>query len=155
MKKGLFSLIISIFCIPIYGCISLSSQTKLTALQGVQGQVFQQKGNSMPMKGQKTSKGTFLHTMVYIFEPTSLLKVEGLNGQICTKVNTVLVDSTMTDIDGKYKIALKSGKYSIMVKFGQGFFVPYFSGTQDLSIIEILPKTISQLDIIVNVNASY
>ncbi len=155
MKKCLFSLIISILCMPFYGCISLSSQTKLTALQGVQGQVFEQKGNTMPMKGQKTSKGTFLHTMVYIFEPTSLLKVEGLNGQICAKVNAVLVDSMMTDKDGKYKIALKPGKYSLMVKFGQGFFVPYFSGTHELSIIEILPKTFSELDIIVNVNASY
>lgn len=155
MKNCLFSLIISILYMPFYGCISLSSQNKLTLLQGVQGQVFEQKGNAMPMKGQKISKGAYFHTMVYIFEPTSSLEVEGLKGQICTKVNTVLVDSTMTDTEGKYKIALKPGKYSLMVKFEEGFFVPYFSGANELSIIEVLPKTFSELDIIVNVKASY
>lgn len=139
----------------LYGCISLNSQSKLAVIEGLRGQVFEIKGNAMPMKGQKASKGALLQTVVYVFEPTTLLKVEGLNGQICTKVNSVLVDSARTDVEGKYIIGLKPGKYSLMVKYGQGFFVPYFSGTNELSIIEILPKKLSELDIIVNAKASY
>jgi hypothetical protein len=155
MKKYLFSLIISVSCLQFNGCISLSSQVKRVPTEGVKGQVFEKKGNLMPMKGQKTTKGAILNTVVYVFEPTTLLKVEGLNGQICTKINSALVDSAMTDKDGKYIIGLKPGKYSLFVKYGQGFFVPYFSGTNELSIIEILPKTFSELDIIVNAKASY
>jgi|Laugresp1bdmlbsn_1035097.scaffolds.fasta_scaffold07557_2 hypothetical protein len=155
MKKYLVSLIIIILSLQFYGCISLKSQSKLAVIEGVRGQVFEKKGNAMPMKGQKATKGTLLQTVVYVFEPTTLLKVEGLNGQICTKVNSVLVDSVNTDMEGKYIIGLKPGKYTLMVKYGRGFFVPYLSGTNELSIIEILPKQLSELDIIVNAKASY
>lgn len=155
MKKHLFSLIISVSCLQFNSCISLNSQAKLVTKEGVRGQVFEKKGNKMPMKGQETTKGAILNTVVYVFEPTTLIKVEGLNGQICTKVNAVLVDSALTDTDGKYIIGLKPGKYSLFVKYGQNFFVPYFSGRNELSIIEILPKTFSELDIIVNAKASY
>ncbi len=138
-----------------FGCVSLRSQSKLAVIEGIRGQVFEKKGNTMPMKGQNASKGALLQTMVYVFKPTSLLEVEGLDGQICTKVNSVLVDSAKTDLDGKYIISLKPGKYSLMVKYGQGYFVPYFSGTNELSIVEIVPMKLSELDIIVNAKASY
>lgn len=155
MKKYLFSLLISVSCLHFIGCISLRPQVQLLPIEGVRGQVFEKKGNKMPMKGQETTKGAILNTIVYVFEPTTLLKVEGLNGQTCTKINSALVDSARTDMDGKYIISLKPGKYSLLVKYGSGYFVPYFSGSNELSIIEILPKTFSELDIIVNAKASY
>ena len=155
MKKCIFPLLACLLTLSLCGCKILNSQVKPVLIEGVRGQVFEKKGNVMPVKGKVSSKGAIFNTIVYVFEPTTLSKVEGLNGQFCTKVNSVLVDSLKTSIEGKFLIALKPGKYSLMVKYDQGYFVPYFSGTNELSIIEILPNVVSELDIIVNVKASY
>lgn len=155
MKHCLFSLLFISTSLHFLACTSLNSQSKSTLREGVRGQVFEKKGNAMPMKGNVTTKGAVFNTVVYAFEPTILSKVEGVNGQICTKVNSVLVDSARTDGEGKYIIRLKPGKYTLLVKYGSDYFVPYFSGLNELAIIEIKPKLVSELDIIVNVKASY
>jgi len=39
----------------LMGCLTVNKQSKVQVAQGIQGQVFEQKGNQMPQKGKPFS----------------------------------------------------------------------------------------------------
>ena len=155
MNKYILQILLCALCMSLLSCMRLNSQNKAKNIAGIRGRIFEKKGNQMPMKGQTSSNGLPLSTAVYIFEPTTIDQTAGLNGSICSNVLSRLVDSVISDSKGKYFIALKPGKYTMLVKYDKGYFVPFFSGFNELAIIEIKPKLVSELDIIVNEQASY
>ena len=53
----------------LLGCLTINKQSKAQVAQGIQGQVFEQKGNQMPQKGKPFSKGIGFATQLYVFEP--------------------------------------------------------------------------------------
>ena len=142
-------------CVLLGGCAVVKGHSSKKPIEGIRGHVFEQQGNAMPTKGKSSSKGTPFSTKIYVFEPTQLTQVDGLNGPICSKVRSVLIDSAISDSSGNYFIALNPGKYTLLVKYEWGYFVPFFSGLNELAIIQIQPKIVSDLDIIVNAKASY
>jgi len=144
-----------LICLILFGCGTVNVQTVKKDIEGIRGHVSEQQGNVMPSKGKLSAKGSPIRTKIYVFEPTQLAQVQGLNGSICSKVNALLLDSTSSDSTGNYFIALKPGKYTLLVKYESGYFIPFFSGLNGLSMIQIQPKRVSDLDIIVNVKASY
>jgi hypothetical protein len=46
----------------LLGCFTIIKQTKGKVVQGIQGQVFEQRGNAMPQQGKPFSKGCLLYT---------------------------------------------------------------------------------------------
>ncbi len=142
-------------CLLLIGCAVVKGHSSKKTIEGIRGHIFEQQGNGMPLKGKSISKGVALSAKIYAFEPTQINQVEGLNGPVCSKVNTRLLDSTSSDKEGNYFIALKPGKYTLLVKYESGYFVPFFSGMNELAIIQIQPNRVSDLDIIVNAKASY
>ncbi len=143
------------FCLLLGGCAAVKDHASKKTIEGIRGYIFEQQGSAMPLKGKTSSKGVAISTIIYVFEPTQINQVEGLNGPICSKVNTRLLDSATSDREGNYFMALKPGKYTLLVKYESGYFVPFFSGMNELAIIQIQPNRVSDLDIIVNAKASY
>jgi hypothetical protein len=121
------------------------------------GHIYEHKFNNMPMLDKPQTKGSPLETTLYIYEPTTINQIEEgmIPGPIVSKINSILVDSVHTDKKGAFLLYLHPGKYSVFVKYGKGYYVPFYSGKDWVSIIETKQNNDTQLDIEVKVNSSY
>ena len=147
------SVVISLFTLTI-SCVRLP-QSRLTS--NFIGHVYEQKFNNMPMIDKAKSKGRPLATTLYIYEPTTINQLEyGLiPGQLVSKINSIFVDSVHSNNTGTFSLYLKPGKYSVFVKYENGFYIPFYSGKDWVSIIETKQKGKTELDIEVKLNSSY
>ncbi len=121
------------------------------------GQVKEQKYNAMPLKGGSVSKGVGFKTIVYVYAPTTVQQL-GMNtmlGQTITKINTQFIDSVQTDNLGNFNMHLQTGKYSVFVKYENGYYIPFFSGSNWVSLIEIKGGAVTNLDINISASHSY
>ncbi len=121
------------------------------------GQVKEQKNNAMPLKGGTVSKGLGFKTIVYVYAPTTVPEIDDNKtlGPITTKIRTQLIDSVQTDNLGYFKMHLQPGKYSVFVKYENGYYIPFFSGTNWVSLIEIKAGAVTNLDINISSPRSY
>ena len=121
------------------------------------GQVKEQKFNGMPLKGGSVNKGVGFKTIVYVYEPTTIDQVEGDNmpGPIVKKINTQLIDSFKTDNFGNFSIHLQPRKYSVFVKYENSYYIPFFAGSNWVSLIEIKGGAVTNLDINISASHSY
>jgi hypothetical protein len=116
------------------------------------GHVYEQKLNAMPMVDKPSSKGSPFSTMIYIYEPTKINQIEGgmPPSPIVSKMNSRLVDSVRSDKTGAFLMYLKPGKYSLFIKYENGYYIPFFAGKDWVSIIEVKPNEITTMDFIVS-----
>ncbi len=121
------------------------------------GHIYEQKFNNMPMVDKVKSKGRPMACTIYIYEPTKLNQIEDglMPGPIVSKINSILVDSVHSDNTGAFSLYLKPGKYSVFVKYENGYYVPFYAGKDLVSIIETKQNEKTILDIEVKVNSSY
>ncbi len=121
------------------------------------GHIYEHKFNNMPLLDKPKAKGRPLETTLYIYEPTTTNQIEeGLQpGPIVSKINSTLVDSAHADKTGAYSLYLHPGRYSVFVKYENGYYVPFYSGKNWVSIIETKQNEKTELDIEVKVNSSY
>lgn len=112
------------------------------------GHIFEHKYNGMPMVDKPSSKGAPLMTTLYIYEPTRRNQIEdNLTGSpIVTQVNSNLVDSVHSNQTGLFSMYLKPGKYSVFIKYKNGYYIPYYSGVDWVSIIQVNPKVLNTLN---------
>ena len=75
----------------LLGCFTIIKQTKGKVVQGIQGQVFEQKGNSMPQKDKPMSKGVGFATQLYVFEPTHIQSTIQISGNLFNQPSTKLI----------------------------------------------------------------
>lgn len=129
--------------------------SKKLATSSLSGQVFEQVGNFMSSKGKPAVKGRPLMTKVFIYQPVQMAQLENQNGAYCNRINGLLMKTTLSDSAGRYHFDLKPGKYSIVVAYDHGFFIPYFSGTDGVAYIQLEIGKPQILDITVNQKASY
>jgi hypothetical protein len=146
--------IIGFLSMLVASCISLPL---ISIKSNFKGHIYEQKFNNMPMIDRLKSKGSPFETTLYIYEPTTINQIEeAVNpGPIITKIHSKLIDSVITDKEGGYSLYLKPGKYSVFVKYGNGYYVPYYAGKDWVSIIETKQNEITTLDILLKVNTSY
>jgi hypothetical protein len=87
-------------------------------------------------------------TTLYIYEPTKINQIdEGvITGPMVSKITSQLVDSVASDNKGAFQKYVKPGKYTVMIKYKNGFFIPYFSGVDWVSLIEIKSNEINNID---------
>ncbi len=110
--------------------------------------------NSMPQINKPYANGTPLSTTVYIYEPTKITQLDSLNGSYCKKNNARLVAKIQSNTLGNFNTFLKPGKYSVFVAYENALFVPFFSGANWASLIEIKPLGTCNLKINVMGNSN-
>ena len=155
--KRVYSSGLSLMLMPIlfFGCISFKQPMKVQEAQGIQGQVFEQKGNQMPQKGKTLSKGVGLATQVCIFAPTSIQYAIQVSGSLFKLPSTQLIGMFDTDSVGQFKVQLKPGRYSVFVKYQNGYYAANFNQLNELGIVQVLPGTFASIDVIISAQASY
>jgi len=137
------------------GCMTINKQTKAPVVQGIQGQVFEQKGNQMPQKGKPLSKGVGYATQVYVFEPTHIQTASQISGSIFNLPSTKLIGSFATDSLGQFKVNLLPGRYSIFVGYQNGYYATSFNQRNELGMVQVLPGTFEFIEVIIKSKASY
>jgi hypothetical protein len=137
------------------GCLTVNKQSKAQITQGIQGQVFEQKGNQMPQKGKPFSKGFGYATQLYIFEPTNMQSAIQINDNIFRQPSTKLIGTFATDSIGRFKCNLNPGRYSIFVGYQNGYYAASFNQLNELGIVEVLPETFVPIEVIISTKASY
>jgi len=139
----------------LLGCLTIKKQSKAQVAQGIQGQIFEQKGNQMPQKGKTFSKGIGYATQLYVFEPTSMQSATQISGSIFRQPSTQLIGTFTTDSLGRFKCNLKPGRYSIFVRYENGYYATSFNQRNELGIVQVLVGTFAPIEVIVSAKASY
>ncbi len=137
--------------------ISCASLPKSAMNANLVGNVYEHKYNSMPMIDKPNTKGAPFKTTLYFYEPTTIHQIEaGANsGPTISKIKSILVDSVVTDNSGTYSIYLKPGKYSVFVKYENGYYIPFYSGKDAVAIIETKQSEITRFDVAIRNSMSY
>ena len=139
----------------LLGCFTIIKQTKGGVVQGIQGQVFEQKGNSMPQKDKPMSKGVGFATQLYVFEPTHIQSASQISGSLFNLPTTKLIGTFATDSIGRFKCQLNPGRYSIFIGYQNGYYATSFNQLNELGIVQVLAGTFAPMEVIISAKASY
>ncbi|MEY4057813.1 MAG: hypothetical protein EBU05_02965 [Chitinophagia bacterium] len=139
----------------LLGCFTIIKQTKGKVVQGIQGQVFEQRGNAMPQQGKPFSKGVGFATQLYVFEPTHIQSTSQISGSLFNQPSTKLIGTFTTDSIGRFKCILNPGRYSIFVGYQNGYYATGFNQLNELGIVQVLAGTFAPMEVIISAKASY
>jgi len=56
---------------------------------------------------------------------------------------------------GKFKIRLAPGKYSIVLGYQEGVYIPYFSGNTGVAFVEVLKHQYQEIDLSIIASSIY
>lgn len=126
-----------------------------SANQGIEGFLREAKGNQMGVEKMGSSKGRPLMSQLYVFKNLTNEDLVGLEGQWCKSVQQKPYIIIQTDNKGYFKQHLKTGKYIVLVKLNDGFFIPSFDQYNQPTKVLVASKKYTSLNILVNSKAIY
>ena len=115
--------------------------------QGIKGHVLLDNNTSMPLKGSAKQKGRPIATMVYIYEAANMNQLIGQEGNYAKGIEARLIKQVRSNNAGKFKLRLAPGKYSIVLGYQEGIYIPYFSGNTGLAFIEVMKHQYQEIDL--------
>jgi hypothetical protein len=115
--------------------------------QGIKGHVLLEKNASMPLKGMTQQKGRPISTLVYIYEAANVNQLVDQAGNYAKGLNAKIVKQVRSDKAGKFKLKLAPGKYTIVLGYEGGIYIPYFSGNLGVAFVEVLKHQWQEIDL--------
>jgi hypothetical protein len=116
-------------------------------LKGIKGHVSIEKGNQMPLKGKSSQNSTPYATVVYVYAAAKTSQLIQQDGQWAKGIKARMLYQIKTNKLGQFKRVLPPGKYSILVQHTNGLYIPYFSGIDEVAIIEVKKGLFQEIDI--------
>ena len=117
--------------------------------QGIKGHVLLDNNTAMPLKGTTKQKGRPIATMVYIYEAANMNQLIGQEGNYAKGIEARLIKQVRSNNAGKFKLRLAPGKYSIVLGYQEGIYIPYFSGNTGLALIEVSKHQFQEIDLLI------
>lgn len=148
-KRWLFSGFFALGMISLLACKTLK--------QGVRGEVVRKAGNQMPSPDLPKSAPAGFSTTIYFFEPTHLSAIQELpntNG-LYAKIPKKLLAKAKSDQNGKFKIKLPPGQYSVFIGKGDLYYANISNMAGYINLIEVKPKTFLSLSLTADWDAVY
>ena len=105
--------------------------------QGIKGQILLEKNATMPLKGKTKQKGLPIATMVYVYEASNLNQLIAQEGNYAKGIQAKMIKQVRSDKAGKFKLRLAPGKYTILLAYQDGIYIPFFSGNTGLAFVEV------------------
>jgi hypothetical protein len=109
----------------------------------------------MPLKGSAKQKGSPIATMVYIYEAVNVHQLIGQEGNYAKGIKARLIKQVRSNNTGKFKIRLAPGKYSIVLGYQEGVYIPYFSGNTGVAFVEVLKHQYQEIDLSIIASSIY
>jgi len=123
--------------------------------QGIKGHVLIENNTAMPLKGSAKQKGSPIATMVYIYEAVNVYQLIGQEGNYAKGIKARLIKQVRSNNTGKFKISLAPGKYSIVLGYQEGVYIPYFSGNTGVAFVEVLKHQYQEIDLSIIASSIY
>jgi hypothetical protein len=123
--------------------------------QGIKGHVLIENNTAMPLKGSAKQKGSPIATMVYIYEASNVHQLIGQEGNYAKGIKARLIKQVRSNNTGKFKISLAPGKYSIVLGYQEGVYIPYFSGNTGVAFVEVLKHQYQEIDLSIIASSIY
>ena len=123
--------------------------------QGIKGHVLIENNTAMPLKGSAKQKGSPIATMVYIYEAANVNQLIGQEGNYAKGIKARLIKQVRSSNTGKFKISLAPGKYSIVLGYQEGVYIPYFSGNTGVAFVEVLKHQYQEIDLSIIASSIY
>lgn len=117
--------------------------------QGIRGHVMLEKNATMPFKGSAKQKGSPISTMVYIYEAANVNQLMEQEGNYAKGIQARLIKRVRSNNAGKFKLRLAPGKYSIVLGYQEGIYIPYFSGNTGVALIEVFKHQFQEIDLLI------
>lgn len=118
--------------------------------QGVKGKVLLQKDAMMPLKGKSTQVGKPFATFVYVYPATSVDQLVGSKGNYAKGIKAKLIKKAQSNAEGNYKIRLRPGKYTLVLGYNEGIYIPFFSGSTGVAIFEVAKHQYQEIDLTIS-----
>jgi hypothetical protein len=115
--------------------------------QGIFGHVFLEKNASMPLKGMPKQKGLPISTMVYVYEAANVDQLIAQEGNYAKGIEARLIKQVRSNNDGKFKLRLAPGKYTIVLGYRDGIYIPFFSGNTGIAFVEVSKHQFQEIDL--------
>ena len=115
--------------------------------QGIKGHVLLEKNATMPLKGKTKQKGLPISTMVYVYEAANLNQLIAQEGNYAKGIQAKMIQQVRSDSAGKFKLRLASGKYTIVLAYKEGIYIPFFSGNSGLAFVEVSKHRWQEIDL--------
>ncbi|VAX21623.1 hypothetical protein MNBD_IGNAVI01-1005 [hydrothermal vent metagenome] len=126
------------------------NEYKVTITQGVWGNVWFWEGNFMPIIDPNRARIIPVIRKIYVYEATndSMVERSGI-GPFFRKINSKLITTLYSEIDGFYQVSLPPGKYSFFVKEDSLFYANSWDGEGDILSAAVTENNIvkNQIDI--------
>ena len=123
--------------------------------QGIRGLVLLENNTSMPLKGSPKQKGRPIATVVYIYEAANVNQLIGQDGNYAKDIEARLIKQVRSNNAGQFKLRLAPGKYSIVLGYQEGIYIPYFSGNAGVAFIEVLKHQYREIDLSIIASSIY
>lgn len=140
MRANLFRGVFILLLAPILMGFCIQSQ-------GIKGLVLLEKEATMPLKGGSKRSGTPLSTMVFVYESATVSQLIDQQGHFVKGLNAKLIKQIRSGVDGTFKLKLKPGKYTILLGYNLGMYIPYFSGMNGVAHIEVIKHQFQEIDL--------
>lgn len=115
--------------------------------QGIKGHVFLEKNALMPLKGIAKQKGLPISTMVYVYDAANVDQLIGQEGNYAKGIKARIIKQVSSNKAGKYKLRLAPGKYTIVLGYQEGIYIPYFSGNNGVAFIDVRRGQFQEIDL--------
>ena len=115
--------------------------------QGLHGHVSMEADATMPLKGVSNQKGQPISTMVYVYEAANVDQLIAQKGNYAKGIQAKIVKQIRSDKAGKYKLRLAPGKYTIVLGYQEGIYIPFFSGNTGVSYVEVSRHQFQEIDL--------
>jgi len=140
----------------VLGCIT---QKKFSGNQGIIGEVCWVEGNLMPSVDDTTYaarvKGMPVKRKVYIYQATRRDEAVSVNGVFFKISRSELIGRVKSKSNGKFKVKLPPGKYSLFVMEEEGLFANSFDGDNYINPVTVHANKYAEVQILVNYKAYY
>ncbi len=124
------------------------------AQQGIRGKISWSAGNQMPGPDQKSGSAKGIKRKILVYEVTTMEQTVQEEG-FFTKVNTKLVKEAKSRKNGRFRIKLPSGTYSIFVQEAKGLWANLFDVKGQINAVQVKENTWTELNVNVNYMAAY
>ncbi len=116
-------------------------------IQGISGHVLLEKNTTMPLKGVPNQKGLPISTMVYVYEAANVDQLIEQQGKYAKGIKAKMIKQVRSDKAGKFKLRLSPGKYTIVLGYQEGIYIPFFSGNTGVAFVEVFKHQFQEIDL--------
>ena len=114
---------------------------------GIKGRVFIENEARMPLKGKSSQNRAPYSTTISVYAAAKTTQLVGQDGPWVKGIGARLLYQIKANQLGQFKRAIPPGKYTLLVQHTNGLYIPYFSGMDEVSIIEVKKGVFQEIDL--------